>query len=306
MTTPARTPFTLDRWYQWRCIWTFGRRELRLWTYFQTSFVLDLLAVFTTFIIYMIMSNFRPVGPAEIYGGTYASFMVLGFIANTVLAAALSAPYAGLMSSWWSNRLEVLMMSPVNLATFVTGISIGEYIRSIVRVFIYALTGAVLFHSFAGFQNLSMMRVGLSLLTATLAIGACTGLGLLAASMVYLLDARGGSDPVRLAVETLSAIAGGVYFPLQSLPLWLQALASLIPQTYALDALRLTLLSADSGMRSGGSTLPLHRMLPGMPPVMTDLLVLAAYATVAMWIGHYSFERGLALARRDGRLSQWR
>ncbi len=48
--------------------------------------------------------------------------------------------------------------------------------------------------------------------------GVHTGLGLMAASMICMIDARGGCDPIQFVVETIAGLVAGVYFPLQVLP----------------------------------------------------------------------------------------
>jgi len=291
--------------YHWRCIWTFARRELRLWTYFRVNFTLDLLVVFTNFIIYMIIASFRPAAPTAVYGAGYASFLTVGLAVNTLMATAVAGPYTGLMDCWQNNRLETLMMSPISLPLFITGISVGQYARALMRLCIYLAGGALLFGAFADVAGPTLARGASALLVLGLALSACTGLGLAAASMVYLVDARGGSDPVRLVVDTLSGIAAGVYFPVQVLPGWLQWLACLVPQTYALDALRRLLLSPPA-VALGAPTLPVHALAPGLPPALLDVLILAAYALLALRGGLALLKRGLDSARRDGRLSTWR
>jgi len=275
-------------------------RELRLWVHFRSSFTLDQLMVLTNFAVYMVMAGFQEVGPGlEAYGGDFTTFLVVGLAANTVLAAALAAPYTGLLASWKANRLELLMMSPVNLPLFIAGISLGEYLRAAFRVAIYLVLGIGVFGAGRGWSPpADGLLAGLAALV--LAIAASMGLGLAAAAMVYFVDARGGSDPVRLVVEAVAGITAGVYFPVSFLPRGLQWLACAVPHTYALDTLRRGL--------AGGSHLPtlaIHGVFPGSP-VEVNLLVLAAYAIASMLIGLGLFRRGLELARSDGRLSTWR
>ena len=246
------------------------------------------------------MASFQEAGPElEAYGGDFATFLVVGLAANTVFAAALAAPYMGLLASWQANRLELLMLSPVNLPLFIAGISLGQYLRAAFRVAIYLVLGIAVFGAGRGWSPAAAgILVGLA--AFVLAIAASMGLGLAAAAMVYFVDARGGSDPVRLVVEAVAGIAAGVYFPVSFLPQWLAWLACAVPHTYALDTLRRGL--------AGGShlrTLPIHGILPGSP-VEVNLLVLTVYAILAMLIGLWLFRQGLELARSDGRLSTWR
>ncbi|HET7560204.1 MAG TPA: ABC transporter permease, partial [Limnochordia bacterium] len=110
--------------------------------------------------------------------------------------------------------------------------------------------------------------------------------------------ARGGQDPLRLFVGILAGLAAGVYFPLYTLPAWAQWLAGLIPQTWALDALR------RAGMGQQLPPLPLAHAL-GASPIVTDFVVLIIYSAAALGLGAYAFGRAIAVARQDGRLSHW-
>jgi ABC-2 type transport system permease protein len=279
---------------------TFLVRELRLWMHFRSSFTLDQLMVLTNFTIYMVMASFQRIGPGlEAYGSDFTSFVVVGLAANTVFAAALAAPYLGLLASWQANRLELLMLSPINLPLFIAGISLGQYLRAAFRVAIYLVLGILVFGAGQGWSlRIDGLLAGLA--ASILAVAASMGLGLAAAAMIYFVDARGGSDPVRLVVEAVAGIAAGVYFPVSFLPQWLQWLACAVPHTYALDTLRRGL----AGM-SPLPTLPVHGVLPGSP-VEVNLFVLAVYAILSALLGLGLFRRGLELARTDGRLSTWR
>ena len=85
--------------------------------------------------------------------------------------------------------------------------------------------------------------------------GVHTGLGLMAASMIYMIDARGGCDPIQFVVETIAGLVAGVYFPLQVLPVWAQWLAHIIPHSYVLVGARRARYGAESV-----PPLPIHEL----------------------------------------------
>jgi ABC-2 type transport system permease protein len=282
-----------------RICWLFIRRSLRLWTYFKLNFLISQAEVVSNLIIFATIARFQTTvavsSAAAGVGSSYVSFVILGLILNAILTAALAAPYNGLLDSFWSNRMEMLMMSPIRLPLFVVGTSAGSYIQAAFQVAIYTGLGWLWF-GFAPWGAGWVLAGGLVLLGAL----ACTGLGLLAASNIYHLDARGGQDPVRFVIGLLSGLAAGVYFPIYVLPRWLQALACLIPHTYVLDGVRRAVL----GPGGAGGLLPPHHLLP-LPPVAVDALALLLYGLVAVPLGWHLFERGIARAKLDGRLSRW-
>lgn len=278
-------------------VWMFVKREFRLLTFFKFSFVTGLIATIPQLVIFGIIARFGQAVPeVEALSGGYMNFVISGLVINTLLATALTGPYKGLMDSFWNDRIEIIMASPLRLPVFATGLSLGNYVEASMRVLILVF-GATLF------LGLSPAGAPASLAAAAvvlfLGLLACTGLGLAAASSVYTLDARGGQDPIILLVETVSGLVAGVYFPLQVLPQWAQWVAHLVPHTYAIDGMRRALFGSDKI-----PLLPFHHYSP-LPPLWADCLVLCLYAAVALPVGWKLFQYGVGLARRDGRLSRW-
>lgn len=289
----------MDRKASLRAIWTFVKRDLKIWTYFKLNFIIDLAETFSNLAIYAIIALVagEVVQPfMEPYGGDYVSYVILGIIFNAILSTSLSAPYSGTMDAFWSGRLEILMISPISTPLFITGTSIGSYIRTLINTLIYVVLGVFLF-------GLSVGRTagyGLALLYILLAAVACTGLGLMGASLIYFIDARGGQDPIRWVVGIIVGLASGVYYPLNILPEWMQWLGCLIPHTYSLDGARRALIGGETALQS----LPIHSVF-GVNPLLTDMLVLIAFSACTMPLGWWMYNQGVRKAKTDGRLSRW-
>lgn len=280
-----------------RVYWFFLKRDLKLWTYFKLNFLFNQAEVLFNLVIYLLIARFKPHPSAlEAFNYDYISFVIIGIAYNILLTAALSASYEGLMDAFWNNRLEIILMSPIRLGSFAIGTSIGGYVKAIFQVVLLFIISWLLF----SFHLQSGANYLLAFLFLSLGITACTGLGLMAASMVYFVDARGGQDPIRLVVGILSGLVAGVYFPIKVLPGWLQWAACIIPHTYAIDGARQALLS-------GGAyhaTLPIHS-LAVINPIWINILILLAYSAVTIPLGWWMFERGIAIAKTDGRLARW-
>lgn len=276
-------------------IWIFLKRDLKLWTYFKLNFAIELAGVFSNLLIYSVIASFRPGGEfLAAYGGDYVTFVIVGLAVNELLMTSLSAPYYGVMNSFWSNRLELLMMSPISLQVFVVGTSLGGYVRSFFRILIYVVFGSLMFG-----LRFPAANYGLASLFLALGILASTGLGLMAASMIYLVDARGGQDPIRWIVGILSGLVSGVYFPLQALPESVRWIGCFIPNSYVLDGARRAL-----SMRTAQATLPIQQVLP-FDPLVTNAVLLIFYLSSVLPLGWYMFRKGISEAKKDGRLSRW-
>lgn len=231
----------MDRRANLRAMWTFVKRDLKIWTYFKLNFLIDIAGIFSNIAIYAIIAivaGETVKASLSPYGGDYVSYVILGIIFNEIMSTSLSAPYWGTMDAFWSGRLEILMISPISTPLFVTGTSIGRYVRSFINVVFYLVFGILLF----GLKVGVTMNYGLAILYILVAACACTGLGLMGASLIFLIEARGGEDPIRWIVGILVGLASGVYYPLSILPIWMQWLGCLIPQTYALDAARRSMI----------------------------------------------------------------
>ncbi len=109
------------------------------------------------------------------------------------------------------------------------------------------------------------------------------GLGLASAGVV-LVSKEG--EPVSWAFGTLSALAGGVYFPVDLLPSWLEPVSRALPTTHVLAVVRSTV---SDGARASGS----------------PMLVLALSAFAAAACGALVLRWGLSRARRLGTLGEY-
>ncbi|HKV61927.1 MAG TPA: ABC transporter permease [Candidatus Acidoferrum sp.] len=220
-----------------REIWLFFWRDLSIARTYRTVFVLEAIeALFGAAMFYYVarfvdtpaLQNALP------QGGSYFAFSLVGFIFLDYLNAALDTFDRGLEESRDSGTLEHLLITQTSLPVFVAGSAIYPFVATTLRIIIYVAWGAALF----GFplRAANWLSV-LAVLLATLL--AFSGLGILSAS--YLLLFKRG-NPAKWFFVGVSSVAGGMLFPVSILPDWLQVVARLNPVTYALDAMRASLL----------------------------------------------------------------
>jgi ABC-2 type transport system permease protein len=168
----------------------------------------------------------------------------------------------------------------VGIPTLLFGSSLYSFLYTSLTAVAYLVVAALFF----GF-DLSRANVSVALVSLALTVLAFSGLGILSASFT-LLWKRG--DPLAFFLGTASALLGGVYFPVEIIPAWLQKIAACIPLTYALSAMRAALLE--------GAT---------AAAVARDLAVLALFAAVLIPISVAAFSAALAAARRQGSLGKY-
>jgi ABC-2 type transport system permease protein len=216
-------------------------------------------------------------GFAQRYGVDYASFAILGVAVHSVASAGLGCFRSALRREQLQGTLEALLAGRLPVQATVCLSGLGELA--------FAAVGGVCF------IGLARLLPGVSVtLTATGCAAVCAyglfmcGLGL--ASAGFILVSKEG-EPVSWLFGAASGLLGGVYFPVDLMPTWLQHIARALPTAHALSLIR---GSRASGLDAGGA----HSML-----------VLVASAVLAVTGGLMILSWGFARARRLGTLGEY-
>jgi ABC-2 type transport system permease protein len=220
-----------------REVWLFFWRDLSIARTYRTVFILEAIeALFGAAMFYYVARfvDTPALQQALPQGGSYFAFSLVGFVFLDYLNAALDTFDRGLEEARDSGTLEHLLITQTSLPVFVAGSAIYPFVATTLRIVIYVAWAAALF----GFplHAANWLAVSAVLLVTLLAF---SGLGILSAS--YLLLFKRG-NPAKWFFLGLSSVAGGMLFPVSILPDWLQIVARLSPVTYALDAMRASLL----------------------------------------------------------------
>jgi ABC-2 type transport system permease protein len=220
-----------------RELWLFFWRDLSIARTYRTVFVLEAIeALFGAAMFYYVA---RFVDTPELQralpqGGSYFAFSLVGFVFLDYLNAALDTFDRSLEEARNSGTLEHLLVTQASLPIFVAGSAIYPFVATTLRIVVYVAWGAVLF----GFplHAANWLTVIVVLLATLLAF---SGLGILSSS--YLLLFKRG-NPAKWFFLGVSSVAGGMLFPVNILPDWLQVVARFNPVTYSLEAMRAALL----------------------------------------------------------------
>jgi len=167
-------------------------------------------------------------------GDSYFSFALVGFAFFDYLSVSIDAFESSLNEARQNRTLEALLVTSTPLPLILTGSAIYPFAALALRTVVYLAWGVLLF----GFAPRSANWLGaLAVLLAS--ILAFAGLGILSASYQILFK-RG--NPAKWLVLGLSALLGGMMYPVTVLPAPLQMVARLIPVTYSLQGMRAALL----------------------------------------------------------------
>ncbi|MBU4256344.1 MAG: ABC transporter permease, partial [Candidatus Thermoplasmatota archaeon] len=109
-------------------------------------------------------------------------------------------------------------------------------------------------------------------------------------SMFMLVNAKGDIEPIGWGVATISGLVAGVYFPPKYLPAPVQMLSKILPQTYAIDAIRRVLLNGE-GISS--------------PSIQLTIVYLIVFSIILLPLGMFMFNIGIRKAEKEGTLARW-
>lgn len=265
-----------------RLLGAFLLRDFFTETSYKLATLLSFSGVFfTTFSFYFISQLLGQAAPAVLaqYGGDYFAFVVIGVALASYSSLGLNGFSSVLREAQTTGTLEAMLMTPTPVSLLVVGSAGWSYAFTTVRILLYLLLGLVLGVDLRG-ANLPA-----ALLILLLTVIAFASIGIIAASFIIVFK-RG--NPVTGLFGSVSSLLGGVFYPVELLPGWLQPLASLLPITYALRAMRGALLTAADW----------RALAP-------DIAILALFCVLLFPLSLLAFRHAVQLARRDGTLSHY-
>jgi ABC-2 type transport system permease protein len=213
-------------------------------------------------------------------GGDYFGFLVVGMMAFAFMRTAVGALPDEITGAISSGTLEALLGTPTRLATLLTGMVGYSFTWSAVRCFVF-----LVFARFMG-AHLLWRRAPLALAILLVIILAHLAFGLFSAALILAFRTSG---PLPSGVIWLSTILGGVYYPTQVVPWWLERVSTFVPLAYGLRPLRRTLLEPAITVSA----------------LAADLIPLCVMTAVLLGSSLWAFSRALRYARGAGTLAQY-
>jgi ABC-2 type transport system permease protein len=184
--------------------------------------------------------------------------------------------------SWerWEGTIEYTFMSPASRVTHLLGMGFYAVIYGIAQIAIMLVAVSFFFELDLSNANYWGALVVLAVCSVSL-----VGFGIVAAVLPLLSPEKG--QQVSYIVSSLLLLVSGVYYPVEVLPSWMQAIATVSPVTYALEGSRAALLEGAGVTQLWESIWPL-------------LIMGAAFVP----LGLYVFNLGERYAKRTGKLKR--
>jgi ABC-2 type transport system permease protein len=176
--------------------------------------------------------------------------------------------------------LEAMLSSQTGCLPIVLMSSLYGLISGAVQLMIILAAGTLAFG-----VDFGKIDVPATLLVFALSVLIFVAFGVVSAATILWLKK---GDPITWILSGFGAILGGAYFPLEVMPDWMRHVSQVIPLTYALDALRLTMLKGYS-----------------IPMVAAPIVTLSAMTAVLLPLSLVAFAAAVRRGRKEGTLMHY-
>lgn len=261
----------------------FIKRDFCIESGYQAAFLMGLFeAIMLLVVFHFIGQLISPGASASLgkYGTKYFPFALVGVAFARYFDLMLRMFSESIRNAQVTGCLEAMLCSQTGCITVVLMSSLYSLISGAVQLLLIFVGGVLLFH-----VDLTQMNVTATILVLIVSVAIFVAFGVLSASAIVWLKK---GDPITWVLGGFGSILGGAYFPIDVMPSWMQKVSFLVPITYSLDALRMTILK--------GGTIATVAKPVGTLAVMAAVLLPASVAIFAAAV-----RRG----RKEGTLTQY-
>jgi ABC-2 type transport system permease protein len=211
----------------------------------------------------------------------YASFpfILVGMAVNGYMTTSMVCFAQGIRGDQLMGTLKAMLATRTSPLALILLSSLYPLVRAAVDAGLYLL-GGMLFG-----LSLAQVNITAALLFFLVSLIAFSSIGIFSATFTLVFK-RG--DPLLWLFGSLSWLLGGVFYPLEVLPPFLQRIAQLLPITHALEGMRAALLHGTA-------------VIELLPQIET----LALFGLVGLPISLIAFSLGVRRARVTGTLSHY-
>jgi len=265
----------------YRATWVVAYREL-------LRFIQERSRLFSSFampLLFLVIfgAGFNRIIGTMTPGVDFIQFMYPGIIAMTVL---MNSVMSGLSVVWDREFgfLKEILVAPLGRSGIVLGKAVGSATVAVMQGIVMLVLAPIL-----GVTLTPMLVVKLVPLLIVLSVS-LSGLGILVASRMR--SQQGFQIIVQIIIFPLIFLSG-VFFPVNNVPTWLEAISKINPLTYGVDAIRQLFLGGEIAATGGGNgscvigvTVLGHTMT-----IFEDVLVVAIFGIVMLLIAAWSFSK---------------
>ncbi|MGV8089640.1 MAG: ABC transporter permease [Methanothrix sp.] len=215
----------------------------------------------------------------EPYGGDYFSFVLIGMAFSGYLMISLRSFSESVRDEQMMGTLEAMLVTPTSTSSIIALSSLWNFIFASFRVLMYLIIGILLG------VDMTRANIGGAILILILTIICFSSIGILSASFIMVFK-RG--DPINMLLMGTSELFGGVLFPIEVFPSWMQNISHILPITYSVNGMRHALLQGYS----------IGELAP-------ELFTLLLFSIVLLPLSLFVFERAVLKVKAEGGLVQY-
>lgn len=262
--------------------WAFVERQTNLWKrYWGWELAWLLYGVVNTLSITFIAKEAgrsRIAAPAQV--PRLMLFLLIGTLVWAYLSAVLDDMSLVIMWERWEGTIEHTLMAPVSRVVHLIGMSVFGVAHATIRTLLILACSLPFF-------SLSFGHASWTAAAAIVAVGSVSlvGLGIMTGIMPLLYPERG--EQMSFMVQAVVLLISGVYYDVNVLPGWLQAISHLSPATYMLRGIRSALISGE-----------------GVGHQLRTLAILAGFGLVMVPGALVAFSIAERWAKKTGRLKR--
>ena len=246
---------------------------------FVSQFFMPLFIVLSFFFLSQMLGDVQLPGLEE-YGGDYFPFVLVGIVFTSYTNVFLATTLSTLRRGQTMGTLELVMTSRTNLMTYLAGSSIYSLLQATIILVLFFGLGSLVFG-----VDLRGANFAVAILVLALSMLTMIGFGVLSGSFVLVYKQ---GDPFSLLISSGAYLLSGVVYPVAVLPGWLQGGSAMLPHTYGLEALRLSMLQGAS-----------------LAEVSSQLQVLGLFAVGTLCASYLIFTYAVRRAKMEGSLAQY-
>ncbi len=200
-------------------------------------------------------------------GSNYFEFVAPGIMAMVVMMSLMTGLPHAISYEKDMGTLDGMLAAPTSRWSIILGKVMAQSSTGLIQGFIILLLSVVLFG--VSIQG----SILLVLLLIMMTVFSFVGLGILITSFA---DKEETATMVMMTLMFPMMFLSGVFFPIQQMPSFMQALANFLPLTYAADALRKVMVLG-----------------AGIESILPDVIVLAAFGSVLLAVAVPMFKRAM-------------
>ncbi|BAK54377.1 ABC transporter permease [Sulfurisphaera tokodaii] len=254
-------------------------RGFKIWSSYRTQMVLNVLSwVLPVFTYYFVGTSLGNSLVEKIGVSDYTAFFVIGLAFQGYVSSIITTISQRLRNEQLYGTIEYYVLSSGGVVSFLFYSAIWGFVINTVNAAVILLIGFALGVKYQ-VNILSTLIIIFLLLLSTI------GLSMISAGFTMIVKQ---GNPISFFFSTFTTLMSGTVFPITVLPLPVKLISLALPLTWALNGLRLSMLSGE-----------------GIPQLLNIILILVTFNAILLPLGIGFYKYAFKSARKKGTLSEY-